>query len=49
MPGPSILLRWGIPDGTDDQATGLLGHDDERITSAPCYEFDQLESPSTAA
>jgi hypothetical protein len=43
MPGPSRLIHWGVPDGTRDQATGELVHDDDLITAALCHELDQLE------
>jgi hypothetical protein len=51
VPGPSKLMRWGVPDGTRDQSTGELVHDDDLITGALCYELDKLEwyisSPTT--
>jgi len=43
LPGPSKLMRWGVPDGTRDQATGELVHDDDLTTAALCHELDKLE------
>jgi hypothetical protein len=43
MPGPLKLMRWGVPDGTRDAATGELVHDDELMTSTLCHELDKLE------
>jgi hypothetical protein len=43
VPGPSKLMRWGVPDGTRDSATGELVHDDDLMTSALCHEMDKLE------
>jgi hypothetical protein len=43
VPGPSKLMRWGVPDGTRDQATGELVHDDDLITGALCTILDSLD------
>ena len=43
VPGPSMLMRWGVPDGTRDPASGELVHDDDLMTSALCHELDKLE------
>ena len=34
--GPGKVLRWGVPDGTRDQNTGELIHDDLLISAAMC-------------
>jgi len=34
LPGPSKTIRWGVPDGARDPATGELVHDDLLISSA---------------
>jgi len=43
VPGPARLMRWGVPDGTRDQTTGELVHDDDLMTSALCVILDRLE------
>lgn len=43
VPGPSKLMRWGVPDGTRDQASGELVHDDDLITAALCSQLDKLD------
>jgi hypothetical protein len=43
VPGPAMLMRWGVPDGTRDPATGGLVHDDDLMTSALCVMLDGLE------
>jgi hypothetical protein len=43
VPGPAKLMRWGVPDGTRDQATGELVHDDDLMTGALCTILDTLE------
>ncbi len=43
VPGPAMLMRWGVPDGTRDPATGELVHDDDLVTSALCVMLDGLE------
>ena len=43
LPGPSKLMRWGVPDGTRDSSTGELVHDDDLMTGALCHELDKLE------
>ena len=42
VPGPSKLMRWGVPDGTRD-STGQQVHDDDLITTALCTILDGLE------
>ena len=34
MDGPGKLMRWGVPDGTRDVATGELVHDDYILSTA---------------
>ena len=36
LPGPSKTVRWGVPDGTRDPASGELVHDDLLISAALC-------------
>lgn len=43
VPGPSKLMRWGVPDGTRDAASGNLVHDDDLVTGAMCHVLDGLE------
>jgi len=43
VPGPTRLMRWGVPDGTRDPATGQPVHDDDLITGALCVMLDGLE------
>jgi hypothetical protein len=43
LPGPSKFMRWGVPDGTRDRASGELVHDDDLITAALCHLLDGLE------
>ncbi len=43
MPGPSKLMRWGVPDGVRDQSTGHPVHDDDLITGALCWMLDQMD------
>ena len=43
LPGPGKLMRWGVPDGTRDRASGEQVHDDDLITSAMCTLLDKLE------
>jgi hypothetical protein len=43
VPGPSKLMRWSVPDGTRDQATGELVHDDDLITAALCTVLDRFD------
>jgi hypothetical protein len=34
-------LRWGVPDGTRDQATGELVHDDRLVAAALVAVLDE--------
>jgi len=43
LPGPQKLLRWGVPDGTRDELTGKLIHDDLLISAALCAVLDEQE------
>ena len=43
LDGPGKMLRWGVPDGTRDPATGLLIHDDLLISAAMCSILDDKE------
>ena len=43
LEGPGKMLRWGVPDGTRDPATGLLVHDDLLISAAMCSLLDEKE------
>ena len=43
LDGPGKMLRWGVPDGTRDPATGELIHDDLLISAALCSALDEKE------
>jgi hypothetical protein len=43
LPGAGKLMRWGVPDGTRDRASGETVHDDDLITSAMCAILDRME------
>jgi hypothetical protein len=40
LPGPERRMRWGVPDGTRNPATGELVHDDLIISAALAAELD---------
>jgi hypothetical protein len=40
-PGPSHLIRWGVPDGTRDPQTNELVHDDLLISAALCAALEE--------
>ncbi len=42
IPGPGRVMRWSVPEGTRDPATGDLVHDDLLISAALCAELDGL-------
>jgi len=42
LDGPGKLLRWGVPDGTRDPATGELVHDDLVLSAALVGVLDGL-------
>lgn len=41
QPGPAKGLRWGVPDGTRDPASGDLVHDDLLISASLCAMLDE--------
>jgi len=41
--GPQKLMRWGVKDGTRDEATGELVHDDIPLADCLCAILDKLE------
>jgi hypothetical protein len=41
LPGPQKRVRWGVPDGRRDPATGDLVHDDLLISAALCAGLDK--------
>jgi hypothetical protein len=41
LEGPQKRVRWGVPDGTRNAATGKLVHDDLLISAAMCSILDQ--------
>jgi hypothetical protein len=43
MPGPERRMKWGVPDGTRDHATGELIHDDLLLSAALCAALDEQE------
>ena len=43
IPGPEKRMKWGVPDGTRDPATGELVHDDLLLSAALAAELDRLE------
>jgi hypothetical protein len=36
-------MRWGVPDGTRDEVSKELVHDDELISAALCAILDEQE------
>ena len=42
QPGPSQLIKWCVPDGTRDPATGELVHDDLVLSAALAAVLDKL-------
>lgn len=40
VPGPEKRMRWGVPDGTLDPASGEAVHDDLLISAALCAVLD---------
>ena len=42
LPGPGKLLRWSVPDGTRDPASGELVHDDMVVSAALCAALEGL-------
>jgi hypothetical protein len=43
LPGPARSLRWGVPDGARDPATGAFLHDDLVISAALCTQLTRLD------
>jgi len=43
LEGPGKIMRWGVPDGTRDDLTGDLVHDDVLISAALCAVLDDQE------
>jgi hypothetical protein len=43
MQGPTKNMRWGVPDGTRDRASGERVHDDDLMTAAMCTLLDRME------
>ena len=39
---PGKRMRWGVPDGTRDDATGEMVHDDLLVSAAMCWVLDGL-------
>jgi hypothetical protein len=42
LPGPAKTLRWGVPDGTHDPASGELVHDDLLVSASLCATLDEM-------
>jgi hypothetical protein len=49
LEGPGHTMRWGVPDGTRDELTGNLVHDDLVLSAALCAVLDEQEWAVTAA
>jgi hypothetical protein len=43
QPGPAHLIKWGVPDGTRNPATGELVHDDLVLSAALTAVLDEQE------
>ena len=43
LEGPGKRMRWGVPDGTRDDATGELVHDDLLVRAAMCIQSCGLD------
>jgi hypothetical protein len=41
--GPTKTMRWGVPDGRRDRASGEPVHDDDLMTGAMCTMLDRME------
>jgi hypothetical protein len=41
LPGPGQVLRWGVPDGRRDPASGVRLHDDLLVSAAMCVVLDK--------
>jgi hypothetical protein len=49
LPGPQKTMRWGVPDGARDPATGDVLHDDLLISAALCAILDGEKWGMTAS
>jgi hypothetical protein len=49
LEGPGHTMRWGVPDGTRDDLSGNLVHDDTVLSAALCAVLDEQEWAVTAA
>ncbi len=47
--GPERRMKWGVPDGTRDPATGEPVHDDWILSAALCAALDEQEWQVTGA
>jgi hypothetical protein len=47
QPGPAHLIKWSVPDGTRNPATGELVHDDLVLSAALVGVIDEQEWAST--
>ncbi len=43
LEGPGKKMRWGVPDGTRDDTTGELVHDDLLVSAAMCIQSCGLD------
>ena len=43
LPGPQKRVKWGVPDGTRNPATGELVHDDQLISAALVAVLDRQD------
>lgn len=43
VPGPLHLMRWGVLDGTLNQSTGELVHNDDILASSLCHILDKQD------
>ena len=43
LEGPQKRVRWGVPDGTRNAATGELVHDDLLISASMCAVLDEQD------
>jgi hypothetical protein len=48
LPGPQKRVKWGVPDGTRNPATGELVHDDQLISAALVAVLDAQDWAFTA-
>ena len=43
LDGPGKVMRWGVPDGSRDEKSGELVHDDLILSAALCWVLDGQE------